>query len=142
MSARLPSLGLDNGWTCDYFELEPDLYELMTAQAVPSLAGWSFDRRRVDNWAAWLQRSFTLEPVDMCINYVLLIDSAPAATEIHLNGRQAGIYTPPGLDDPPYELDVTLLVALGENRIAFRVPWDAPGAFSGVRLQPVPCQAE
>lgn len=141
MSARLPSLGLDNGWTCDYFELEPGLYELMTAQAVPSLAAWSFDRRRVDNWAAWLQRSFTLEPVDMCINYALLIDSAPAGTEIHVNGRQAGVYMPSGLDEPPYEVDVTLLVALGENRIAFRVPWDAEGVFSGVRLQPVPCQA-
>lgn len=139
MTVNAHGLSLDTRWSCEYFELAPDLYEFMSAEPVTSLAAWSFDRRRVDNWAAWLQRTFTLRQVDYCVNYLLLVDSAPAGAEIHINGKLAGIYTPPGPDAPPFELDITLLVALGENRIAFRVGWDAPGAFSGVRLQPVPC---
>ncbi len=139
MTASAPALLLETGWSCDYFELEPDLYEFMNPEPVPALSAWTFDRRRVDNWAAWLQRSFTLRRLDYCVNYFLYVDSAPAGAEIHVNGQHAGVYSPPGPDDPPFELDITRLLTLGENRIAFRVAWDMLGAFSGVRLQPVPC---
>lgn len=135
----LPTLLLETNWTCDYFELEPDLYEFMNSESVATLSAWTFDRRRVDNWAAWLQRSFTLRQLDCCVSYLLYIDSAPAGAKIYVNGQRAGIYFPPGLDDPPFELDVTPLVALGENCLAFRVNWDMLGAFSGVRLQAVSC---
>ncbi len=136
----LPPISLDTDWICAYFEVEPVLFEFANDQQVDSLAEWSFAKNRVDNWAAWLKRSFQLEATDYCVNYFLYLDSAPAGTRIYLNGQQVATYTPPGLDDPPYELDITLNVALGANEIAFRVDWNAAGQFAGVRLQPVPCE--
>jgi hypothetical protein len=136
---RLQPIALDADWQCEYFELNPGIYEFMNAIAVPSLAAWSFDRVRVSNWAAYLRRSFWLAPTASCISYFLYIDSAPAHTRIFINDHPSGDYVSPGPDDPPFEMDITLYVALGENEIGFRVAWDAPGHFIGVRLQPVLC---
>lgn len=136
---QLPPISLDAGWVCEYFELRPDLYEFAKDVLVSSLAAWTFDRIRSENWAAWLRRRFTLEPLDTCVQYYLYIDTAPANARIYVNNRHVADYIPPGPDDPPFELDITADVALGENMLAFRVECDAPGCFSGVRLQPVPC---
>jgi hypothetical protein len=57
---------------------------------------------------------------------------------IYVNGKHIADYRM-GDDDPPFEVDVTDHVWLDTNRIAFRVDSGAPGAFAGVRLQPVPC---
>lgn len=131
----LPAISLNSGWTCEYFEIDASLYEFQDDVPVPSLVEWVFDKRRVENWAAWLRRGFDLEPTILCVNYVLRVDSAPEETLIYVNGEKVGVYNPPG----PLEIDVTSYVALEYNDIAFRVEWNAAGRFEGVRLQPVPC---
>lgn len=139
MSAHLLSLSLDSGWTCDYFEPELCTRGPARAEPVASLAAWVFDGRRADGQDAWLERPFTLRQVDFCVSYLLLIGSAPAGAAIHINDRPVGVYAAPGPDDPSFELEITLLVALGLNRVAFRVARDMPGAFSGLRLRMTPC---
>lgn len=138
MSAHL-SLSLDSDWTCGYFGPETGPRGPAHAEPVASLAAWTFDARRAGSQDAWLERPFTLRQVDYCVSYLLLIGSAPAGAAIHINGRPAGVYTTPGPDSPPFELDITLLVTLGLNRAAFRVARDMPGAFSGLRLRMTPC---
>ncbi|NDJ61693.1 MAG: hypothetical protein GYB67_11245, partial [Chloroflexi bacterium] len=64
---------LDDQWQCEYFEIEPDLFEFADGLAVPSLEAWTFERRYTEGWAAWLQRSFTLRPLDTCVRYQLHI---------------------------------------------------------------------
>lgn len=137
----LHTLDLNADWTCDYFELRHSMYEFLRGWPVAALTDWTFDRRRIEGWAAWLQRAFTLESTDECVRYLLYIDSAPPAARIYLNGQHVADYTPPHEDAPPFEIDVTPYVYLDENTIAFRVDYhDPPGAFSGVCLQPVPCE--
>ncbi len=136
----LAATSLNTGWICEYFELEPALYEFMNDVAVPALSDWSFDKTKVDNWACYLKRDFELESTEACINYYLLIDNAPAGAKIYISGQEVAEYQPPGMDDPPYELDITYYVALGENQLGFRVACDALGQFDGVRLQPVLCE--
>ncbi|MBZ0300833.1 MAG: hypothetical protein K8J31_13870 [Anaerolineae bacterium] len=137
--STLPAIILHSGWTCEYFELEPGLYEFAQDVRVPSLVEWAFDKRRVENWAAWLKRGFDLRPTDGCVSYFLYLDSAPEDTQIYVNGEKIGIYQQSGPDAPPFEVDVTPYVALEYNEIAFRVEWNAAGRFEGVRLQAVPC---
>jgi hypothetical protein len=135
----MPALNLDADWRCAYFEIKPDLYEFARDEAVTSLANWSFDKRRVANWAAWLKRDFELQATDFCVSYYLYLDEAPEGAQIYINGEQVAVFHAPGPDAPPYELDVTPYVSLGQNELAFRLQWDMPGEFVGVRLQPVPC---
>lgn len=132
--------GLDSGWTCQYVEREPSLNTLTNDIPVPSLAGWSFDRQAVESRAVQLKRSFMLEPTGDCVNYVLIIESAPANTAIYLNGERVNTDDPTGPDEAPFELDITYDVALGENALAFLVECDAAGRFGCVRLQAVPCE--
>lgn len=102
---------------------------------VPSLVEWVFDKRRGENWAAWLKCGFDLEPTDACVNYTLRIESAPEETLLLVNGEKLGI-----IPATPFTIDVTNLVALEYNEIALRVEWNAAGRFEGIALQPVPCQ--
>ncbi|GIL08955.1 MAG: hypothetical protein BroJett033_4660 [Chloroflexota bacterium] len=141
MTVNTLTLSLDTGWTCSYHQRASDPRGPARAEAVASLAAWARDQQQADSPDAWLERSFTLRQVDYCVSYLLLIDSAPAGAEIHINGKAAGLYHPPGLGAPPFELDITLLVTLGANRLAFRVAGDLAGAFSGVRLRLAPCAA-
>ncbi|NWF67529.1 MAG: hypothetical protein HXY40_00445 [Chloroflexi bacterium] len=129
---------LETHWECDYFELEPDLYEFATTESAVSLATWRFDARRVENWAAWLHRTFTLSATEDCVRYHLLIDSAPPGTRIFVNEREVVTYAI-GDDDAPFDMDITDSVALGENKLGLRVACDAGGYFSGVRLAVLPC---
>lgn len=136
----MKTLQLNTDWVCEYFEMEPGLYEFMNDVPVALLAEWSFDKRRTANWLAWLRRAFTLHPTGECVHYYLLIDSAPDTAAIYINGQAVGLFTPPGPDDPPFELDVTDFVALGQNELAFRLGAGAAGGFDNVRLQAVPCE--
>jgi hypothetical protein len=141
----LPVIPLNDDWLCDYFELGPTAYEFLNGTAVRRLSEWTFDKRRVEGWAAWLQRGFVIEPVDECVRYLLYIDSGPdsqtAPARIYLNGRHVADFIPPGDDAPPFELDVTDNIYLEDNTIALRVECDAVGQFSGLRLQAVPCES-
>lgn len=125
----LSPIPLSAGWTCRYENGPADVTR------VPSLAGWTFDAYRSDSGTARLEHSFVLKQTEICVSYVLHVDSAPAATQIYVNGEHVGDYA----ENRPLELDVTYQVALGENTLVFVVAGGAVGGFEGVRLQPVPC---
>jgi hypothetical protein len=129
------TLHLDTLWSCDYIEVEPDLYEFQDyATQVPSLPDWRFSGRYPEGWAAWLERRFDLQPTDMCVRYTLRIEATPDGAALSVNGRQFGVI------DAPCSVDVTDYVTLDENRIAFRVLSGANGAFGALRLTAVPCE--
>jgi hypothetical protein len=94
-----------------------------------------FDPRQVESKLAWLAREFDLPMQDECVNYLLQIDAVPVGTHLTLNGREFGELI------EPLSLDVTDLVALEDNRIAFRVPHNAAGRFGVVRLIATPCES-
>jgi hypothetical protein len=133
MKSTIPDISLDDGWTCDYFEDIPTLYEFMETYPVESLARWRFDRMRAENWIAWLEKKFDLPMRDVCVTYWLTIDSAPDETRFYLNGREFGVI------ETPLRLDVTDFVTLEANTIAFRVPCGMRGSFSDIRLTAFPC---
>lgn len=124
---------LEHAWECEYLELEPDLYEFMKPTPIPMLAGWSFDRRRLHGWAAYLHRSFHLPEgeIESCSLY---IDQAPSPARLYINHRHADTYIAPGLDDPPYEQDIRAFVTPGRNHIAFRVEASSRGNFQGISI--------
>lgn len=129
------TLILDSHWSCDYFEVEPDLFELQDYRGtLPRLLDWQFERRFPDGWAAWLERRFDLQPLDVCVHYELSIAAAPEGVELSVNGRQFGAIA------APCQIDITDYVTLDENRIAFRVLRGAEGVFGAVRLAAVPCE--
>ncbi len=130
-----PPLSLIQDWTCDYFEPEPPtLYEFQDGVAVATLRGWRPEQRYDASWVAWLQKWFTLEITDVCVNYALIIESAPMGTQVYMNGARLAEYN--GL---PLSLDVTDVITWESNTLAFRVPCGGEGAFSGVVLVPTPC---
>jgi hypothetical protein len=138
MLKKSVTVSLDDQWTCDYFELNPLLFEFATSEPVPSLAAWSFDKRRVQEWAAWLRRSLQIAPMEFCQRYHVLIDQAPPNCKLYVNNQLIAVYTV-GDDDPPFDLDITDYLTLGENKLECRVECDAGGKFEGVWLQSVPC---
>ncbi len=130
------TLHLNTGWTCEYFEIEPDLYEFQDLRVqIARLTDWRFPSRYAEGWAAWLERAFQLHPQAECVRYHLLLDYVPAQTRLSINGETIGIVR------TPVQLDITDRVALGDNRIAFRVEAGADGTFGSVRLQAVPCDS-
>jgi hypothetical protein len=134
MANTLPLIPLETGWQCEYFEVEPNLYEFSDgALKVPYLSDWRCERRFAEGWAAWLQRKFTLEAVDFCVTYWLVVDHAPADARFYLNGKLIGEYR------APFKVDVTDFVFLEENTIAIRLTCPEQGEISGVRLQGTPC---
>lgn len=127
-------LTLDTDWTCDYFEVDPDLYEFQDyAAALPRLGDWRFDRRYPDGWAVWLERRFTLHPTSECVRYELSITAAPSGAQLSMNGKAYGSVS------APTTYDVTDDVTLDENRIAFRVESGAEGGFGEIRLRAIAC---
>jgi hypothetical protein len=127
-------LPLDTDWTCDYFEVDPDLYEFQDYTAALSRLGdWHFEQRYPEGWAAWLERRFYLHPTRECVRYQLSIAAVPSGAQLSLNGRQLGSVSAPAT------FDVTDYVTLDENRIAFRVESGAQGAFGEVKLLAVSC---
>ncbi len=134
MTSSFPDISLDSEWLLDYFEDIPTLYEFMETFRLPSLAKWTFDKTRPVNWLAWLQHHFDLPLRGVCVSYWLRIDSAPSTARLYINGRNFGEFS------TPLSLDVTDYVALEDNRIEFRVPCDARGSFSDIRLTAIPCK--
>ncbi len=129
------TLLLNTNWSCDYFEIEPDLYEFQDFHtAVARLGDWSFDRLYPQGWAAWLERRFDLQPLDYCVHYELNIAVVPEGAQLSVNGRQFGVLA------APCRVDITDYVTLDENRIAFRVLSGATGGFGDIRLTAVPCE--
>lgn len=112
----LDPISLDDHWLCGYAAVPP---VEGIVNPVPSLAAWSFDTTDSENNVAWLKRTFTLETVDFCVNYLLHLDSAPAGTVIYINGEVIGEYLSPLPEYGPLALDVTMVVALDDNEIVF-----------------------
>ncbi len=131
----LPAVLLNDGWRCEYFEMNAGMRQFADDAPVPSLVEWVFDKRRGENWGAWLKCGFDLHPTDACVSYTLRIDSAPEETLLFINGEKIGV-----IAETPCNIDVTNVVALEYNEIALRVEWNAAGRFEGIRLQPVPCE--
>jgi hypothetical protein len=127
----METISLDPHWRCNAFDhrLDPP----NSVRTVASLA--VFDTRTIGGQQALLEREFDLPAQDECVNYLLEIDTVPVGTHFTLNGRDFGELT------EPLSLDVTDLVALEDNRIAFRVPHNAAGHFGAVRLIAVPCDS-
>lgn len=125
----IDAISLDTHWRCEYLDSVPD--GQIDGFDIPSLA--KFEPRRIPSKLAWLERYFDLPMQDECINYTLTIDSAPVGTHLTLNGRELGEIV------APLALDVTDLVALEDNVMALRVPHNAFGAFSVMRLTVIPC---
>lgn len=129
------TINLDKRWSCDYFEVEPDLFELQDFRVrLPALRDWQFERRFPEGWAAWLEHRFDLQPLDSCVHYELTVAAAPEGAELSVNGRQFGAIA------APCRIDITDYVTLDENRIAFRVLSGAAGEFGAVRLTAVSCE--
>jgi hypothetical protein len=132
---NLPAIPLHDGWRCEYFEMSAGPCQFTDDEPVPSMLEWVFDKRRGENWAAWLKCGFDLQPTDACVSYTLRIDSAPEETLIYINGEKVG-----PIHDAPFSIDVTNVVALEYNEIALRVEWNAAGRFEGIALQAVLCE--
>lgn len=131
---KLPIIALNAGWTCEYMHPDATGTDPVGDEPVPSLVEWVFDRRRMENWVAWLRCGFDLYPTDACVSYLLRADTAPEEAQVFVNGERVGT-----ISQTPYRLDVTNYVALEYNELAFRVEWNAAGRFEGLRLEAVPC---
>lgn len=140
MIPRAP-LSLDSGWRAEYFELEPDVYEFADVDGlpVPSLQRWRCEQRYTEGWAAYLQRSFDLDPIENeCLRFELVIERAPAHLVLYLNGRRLGEIDGRTL----FRFDITDYVTLEDNRIGLRVTCAdcaARGCFGRVSVIAVPC---
>lgn len=133
----LREIPLNDNWQCVYSQAGPASEALANGRRVRALAGWSLDRQRAREQAAWLTREFVLQPIAQCVRYWLVIESAPPGAQIYMNETLLAEYTI-GDQGAPFALDVTNHVWLDVNIIAFRVAAD--GRFAGVCLQAVPCE--
>jgi beta-galactosidase/beta-glucuronidase len=133
----LTLLDLTTSWACEWFELDPDLYEFLRPEQVPDLRAWTFDQRRLENWSAWLYRRFELPADDLLgRRWLLCIDAAPSPARLYLNDQLIAEYEQPGADEPPFDLDVTGWLRPGSNHIAIRVEGYSVGNFDGLSLRP------
>ncbi len=126
----IDAISLDTNWRCDTLEGDPD--ERIGGFEVPSLA--DFEVERVGGKTAWLEKRFDLPVQDVCINYTLEIETAPRDVWLYINGRDLGRIR------GPLRFDVTDMVALEDNVIAFRIVDQTEGGFGAVRLIAVPCE--
>lgn len=81
----------------------------------------------------FLRRSVFLTPADICARYWLALETAPAGTEVFVNGWRVGT-----TDGTPFRANVTDQVTLDDNVIELTVR--QPGAFGQVVLQAEPCE--
>jgi hypothetical protein len=124
----MTQIQLDSHWRC-----APSADDFDGGMNISLLS--RFDPRRIDGKMAWLDRFFDLPIQDQCVNYTLKIESVPIGTHLTLNGRDLGEIA------LPFTLDVTDIVALEDNLIAFRVMRGAAGGFGDVRLIVIPCDS-
>jgi hypothetical protein len=132
-----PPIPLDGGWTVEYFEKDPDLYEFQAAgDSVPSLRRFACSRRVDGGWMAWLTRTFDVPPIlDVCLRFDLHIASAPGTVVLYINGRRMGEVD----GRRPFVFDVTDYITLEDNLIGLRVDCGQPGAFGDMFLKAEPC---
>jgi hypothetical protein len=133
-----PPISLNDGWTVEYFEKEPDLYELAAAGIpVPSLRAFTCSGRLDGTWMAWLTRTFDVPPIlEVCLRYDLHIRAAPGVILLYVNGRRLG-----EVDGArPFVFDVTDFITLEDNQVALRVDCAQGGAFGDVFLKPELCR--
>ncbi len=126
----ISEIALNAHWYGSSADRLPD--ELINGFSVPNLA--AFDPRRIDGKLVWLEREFDLPLQDVCISYELQIDAAPVGTQLTINGRDFGEI------ETPFVFDVTDMVTLEDNRIAFRVMHGASGRFGAVSMMAIPCE--
>jgi hypothetical protein len=103
---------------------------------VPSLIDWRRGEHQKRAGFAELQRSVYLEPTEVCISYVLHIDSAPGKVVLNVNGRRLGHFD----GRQPFTFDITDYVALEDNTIVLRVDCSARGRFGAIYLEQMPCE--
>ena len=132
-----PLISLDDGWTVEYFEKEPDLYEFAASGIpVPSLRAFTCGGRVDEGWNAWLTRTFDVPPIlDVCLRFDLHLTSAPGPVVLVINGRRVGVVD----GSRPFTCDVTDMITLEDNEIAFGVDCAAGGRFGDVYLKAEPC---
>ncbi|HYO87092.1 MAG TPA: hypothetical protein VER79_00500 [Candidatus Limnocylindrales bacterium] len=132
-----PPISLDEGWTVEYFERDPSLYEFAAlGQPVPSLRAFSCSRRVDEGWLVLLTRTFDVPPIlDVCLRFDLHMEAAPGPVVVYMNGRRLGEID----GDHPFVCDVTDFITLEDNLIALRVDCAQGGAFRDVLLKAEPC---
>jgi hypothetical protein len=133
-----PPVDLNAGWTVEYFERDPSLYEFAAAgQPVPSLRDFACSQRVDDGWLAWVTRSFDVPPIlDVCLRFDLHLTAAPGTVILTLNGRRLGEID----GSRPFVFDVTDYITLEDNRIGLRVDCAERGHFGDVFLKAEPCE--
>ena len=134
-----PAINLDDGWTVEYFEQNPEPHELASVgQFVPSLRRFVPGRRYGAGWTAWLTRTFDVPPMlDVCLRFDLHISAAPSTIMLYLNGRRMGEVD----GRQPFVFDVTDFITLEDNQIALRVDCASEGVFGAVSVKAEPCNA-
>lgn len=136
---NFPDISLNDQWQCAYFDIEPDLHEFPSDDTAIVLADWSFNQQQKVGQAAWLCRYFDLKPTDECVQYFLMIESAPQDMRIYINEKCVATYAEQDTK-AAFALNVTAAVWLDANQLVFRVEDGSRGRFTGVRLQAVPCE--
>lgn len=129
-----PAINLDDGWTVEYFEQNPEPHELASVgQFVPSLRRFVPGRRYGAGWdgmadANVRRRCWT------CLRFDLHISAAPGTIMLYLNGRRMGEVD--GLTVAVF--DVTDFITLEDNQIALRVDCASEGVFGVVSVKAEP----
>jgi hypothetical protein len=84
-----------------------------------------------------LRHTFDLEPItDICLCYLLHVETAPAGTTVFVNGWHVGTIEP----GKALVSDVTNYVSLENNVILLKMTKKAD--LQGFWLQPVPCEGK
>ncbi len=126
---------LETDWRALAFAERPSLKDFSAGSEIAALSVYA---PATEADSVWLSHVFYLEPTDYCVNYWLIIDSAPAGTEIYVNDTPVGHY-PVGDSPVKFELNITDWVMLEDNHLVLHLPSGNTVGVVGVGLQPLPC---
>lgn len=139
---NLPGIRLESGWR---FQSAATNDEDAASRAVndrdwetlPSLENWRQAISAATGFL-WLRQTVNLKPFDVCVVYFLHVDAVPGNVSFFVNGHHIGNHRANG---GIFAEDVTRYVHLDSNLVAVRLDCTKIKGehFSGVRLQPVPC---
>jgi hypothetical protein len=121
----LPAISLDDDWQYSTGNEDADWHSL------PALEQWQSPFLAGDR--LYLRRSVYLYPTEICVRYLLVLNSAPEDTDVFVNGWHVG--TTRG---DSFRANVTDQVTLEENVILLKV--SQPGRFAPIYLQPIACE--
>jgi hypothetical protein len=138
---NLNSISLDHNWR--YFPMEDtdSVYgasELDESSwgVLPTLSDYPRDVIAYSG-SLNLRRTFDLQPIgDVCLRYHLHLATAPAGTQIFINGWHAGTTQA----DKSLISDVTDYVTLDGNVLLLKLT--RKGDLHGLMLQPIPCEKQ